>query len=603
MLRRLAFASTVASVLALTTALPAWAVPATDEGATRITDSLRRYLGALPGIIETVPEGDIYRLTVDLAPLAERAVDAYMTLMEEGDKDAASDAESAESDWTRPVGTQLRPALAISPAVFTLTDRGDGTWDVVQDDRFTVQATLGGITLFDRSSQLHFKGVFDTALGTFSQLETSETGIRQIENQYLSFGLERGDPVGPDGKPLPFSESVTTTADTRATGTAVANRDGGVDLRSTGSARTMLMQHNIYYSEPDENGRRDTFSIEASVGALTSEGELRGLRVKPMLDLLAWGVALPSLDELPARQDELKPLIRAALPLFNDMRVTVPIEDLRVDTAVLRGGFKRMDFAFDMTGLVRDGRVRLGLNLSGPDLPVMMLDPWMRPLVPDAAGIDVTMTGFDFETPTDMALTALDLSADDPLATLDADAAGRAVLRDGRIRFDIAPSLIQGKDYAIAFSGWAEGGPEDALPQGKLTIEATGLDAVERQIEAGFGRRAEQALEILREARAEATQQEGKDVWVLDFAELEDRFGIGAEDQVGMPDEQDAEAYGMDDATDGGASQDGPQPDPQDGATGSAEDSLADEAAPPSSLPSPPPPMPLPAPSPAPARP
>lgn len=585
MLRRLAFASTVTAALALTTALPAWAVPATDEGAAQITEALRRYLGPLPGVVETVPQGETYRLTLDAEPLVTRAVDVLVSAFAASDAD--DDSAPDLTDWTG-ISKGLRPVVAISPVVLTLTDRGDGRWDVAQDDHMTIRVSVGGLTLYDRSSQIRSQGVFDPELGTFSQFESAETGIRQIENQYLDFHEDARDS---DGKPLPFTEAVTTTAESTSSGTAAANPEGGVDLRTNGALRTMLMQHKIYYSAPDENGRRDTFSIDASVSALTTEAEARGVRLRPMLDLLAWAVALPSLGDVPARQDELKPLIRAALPLFHEMRVTMPIDNLRVDTALLRGGFKRIDFAFDTTGLVRDGRVRFGLNLAGPDLPVMMLDPWMRPLVPDEAGIDVTMTGFDFATPIDMVLEALDLTAADPLATLDPDAAAAAVLRDGRIRFDIAPSLIQGKDYAIAFSGWAEGGPDDDVPQGKLTIEATGLDAVERQIEAGFGRRAEETLEILRAARSEAVRQDGKDVWVLDFAELEERYGSGA-------------GAGDDSMTGDGMTEDGAwQTDPREGLQTDPQPDADDTDDAGSLMPSPPPPMPLPAPSPAPVRP
>ena len=505
---------------ALAAAIPAHAVPATDAGASRITEALRRYVGPVPGVVETVAEGETYRLTLDATPLLDHFLPLLSEMIAAGDPpgDPSDDAPDATPDAMSGV------VFSVPPVTFTLTDRGDGTWGVRQDQQLRVRASLPGLLSFERAGDLRMEGIFDPRLGSFTQLDQTETNITSTETQFA------------DGQP--FSEAETTVAETAIKATGAANPAGGVDMQTTLTSGPLVVRQKIFYSLPDpETGRRDTFGLEASMGRYSGISEARGVRATEMLDLLAWAVALPSLDEIPARQDELKRLLRAALPLFQDLRLSMPIEDLRVATAIARGGFKRIDTAIDTTGLVSDGRMRLAMAMEGPDLPVMMLDPWMRPLVPQAAGFDVTMTGFDAKAAGDMMLAALDLTAEEPFATLDSEALGRAILPSGRLRFDLAPSLIEAPDYTVAYGGWLETGPAvgsavgpAASPDapaatgvvGELRIEAAGLDGVERQIEAGFGNRAVQTLGALRHLRTLAEKKDGRDLWVIDLANLSD---------------------------------------------------------------------------------
>lgn len=483
---RRATAAALAALVAL--AHPALAgEPATDDGAAGIVAAIEPYVGRVPGVVSAVAQGETYRLTLDAGPLAERLA-AFLR--------AAGDS---------PVSGV--PVIAVSPIVLTLTDNGDGTWGVRQDDRFTLRASVPGLLETETASHLRLDGVFDPRLMAFARSETTETGRRTRETQF-----------GPDGTAL--GEGETTTASMRATTTAAANPAGGVDSTMQGEGRTVLTRQKIFYSPPDDTGRRDTFGIEASVGSYAIDAMGEGMRLVELAALWAWlADQSGATGEIPARQDELKSRLRAALPLFDDLRMTSTAEELRVVTAVLRGGFQRVESALDLTGALREGRVRMALDLSGPDLPVMMLDPWMRPLVPQSAAVDVTLRGFDLAAAAEMTLSALDLTADAPLGTLDGAALQRAVLPGGTLRVDLAPGLVQGADYALAYSGWIEAGP-DAPPKGLLRVEAVGLDAVERQIGAGFGQRAEDALAWLRTLRASADRQEGRDIWNLDVAEL-----------------------------------------------------------------------------------
>lgn len=509
------FAAPLTLAVALLTAAPAMAVPATEAGADRISQALARYVGSVPGVVETVPDGETYRLTLDAAPLLDRLGNLITAATSPTDLDTpdpdAPDSGLPPTD-TPADPTPLLPEFSISPLTFTLTDLGDGTWGVQQADRLTFQMTLPGIKMTQRVSDMRFDGIFDPRLGTFSSFEMSETDLRTVDRDYA-------------GDDLPVREAETTLAHSSSSGRTVANPGGGIDTQAALEEGPWITRQKIFYSLPDpQTGRRDTFSMQGEAARVSGQVATTGLRMTELLDLWAWAVAQPSVAQAVARQDELKALLRAALPVFQDTRLSVPVEDLRVITPIARGGFKRIDTSFDMTGLVRDGRMRLALGLSGPDLPVMILDPWMRPLVPHSAGIDVTMTGFDMAAVADMTLTALDLTSDDPLATVDVDALARAVLPTGRLRFDLAPALIEAADYSVAYGGWLETGPAvggDAPVAGQLRIEASGLDQVEAQIAAGFGRNAARSLAALRHLRTLAEKADGRDLWVIDLARLD----------------------------------------------------------------------------------
>lgn len=511
---------------ALLGAVPAMAVPATEAGADRISQALARYVGSVPGVVQTVPDGETYRLTLDAAPLLDRLGSLVAAFDSPPDPDAP-DPDMSDPDMSDPDLppsdtpfdlTPFLPEFSVAPVTFTLTDRGDGTWGVQQAEGLEFRMTLPGLISTERVSDMRLDGIFDPRLGTFSTMEMVETDLRTVDRRYA-------------GDDLPVSETETTLARSATRGSAVANPRGGIDMQSTQEVGPWRTRQKIFYSDPDpQTGLRNTFSVEADVARMSGQFATTGLRMTELLHLWAWAVAQPSVKEAVARQDELKALLRAALPLFQDTRLSAPIEDLRVTTAIARGGFKRIDTAFDMTGLVPEGRVRLALGLSGPDLPVMMLDPWMRPLVPQSAGIDVTMTGFDMAAAADMTLTALDLTLDDPLAALDVDALARAVLPTGRLRVDLAPSLIEAADYSVAYGGWLETGPAVGGPAvsgdppvaGQLRIEASGLDQVEAQIAAGFGRNAARTLATLRHLRTLSEKADGRDLWVIDLAKLDE---------------------------------------------------------------------------------
>ncbi|MDQ7775805.1 MAG: hypothetical protein Q4615_07815 [Paracoccus aminovorans] len=89
------FRQGLVALLALGPVSAAWAVPATDEGAARLTGVLQTYLGATEGVVSVTPQGDSYQLKIDPAPLLAQVPDA-------------------------------QAQITVSPLTYALTDNGDG---------------------------------------------------------------------------------------------------------------------------------------------------------------------------------------------------------------------------------------------------------------------------------------------------------------------------------------------------------------------------------------------------------------------------------------------------------------------------------------------
>ena len=91
------------ALLALGPVSAAWAVPATEEGATRLKGVFQAYLGGDEGVVTVTPMGETYDLVIDPAPLLAQI----------------------------PSESELK--IEIGSLTYHLTDNGDGSWGVTEN--------------------------------------------------------------------------------------------------------------------------------------------------------------------------------------------------------------------------------------------------------------------------------------------------------------------------------------------------------------------------------------------------------------------------------------------------------------------------------------
>ena len=117
------------------------------EGAAELTTLFQTYLGATPGVVTVAPEGEVYGVKLDFAPLLAKLPDT-----------------GAEA--------------SITPIEFTLTDNGDDSWDMEQDQAFDLQVKVPGqLDLSVHVANLSGEGTFDEAIGDFTTSSTSFTDL------------------------------------------------------------------------------------------------------------------------------------------------------------------------------------------------------------------------------------------------------------------------------------------------------------------------------------------------------------------------------------------------------------------------------------------
>ena len=73
-----------------------------------------------------------------------------------------------------------------------------------------------------------------------------------------------------------------------------------------------------------------TFSAEAIGGKFN----VKGLRTAPLLQIAAWLVAHPSEIEIVANQEEVRPIVRAALPVFDSIDVNATYQGNSIDAPI-----------------------------------------------------------------------------------------------------------------------------------------------------------------------------------------------------------------------------------------------------------------------------
>ncbi len=405
---------------------PAFAAPATQEGADRLTRLFGNYLGTVAGVVDVVPEGESYSLTLDFNPLME-------------------------------LGRESGLSGAISPLHLTLTDQDGGKWGVEQDEPFALTVEVPGTMLFDmRMANIRMNGIYDEALKAFERSDSLVEGmsVSQVVSE------------------APGRESRTSYVidSTTARSTAVASLSGGVDVSTTSLASGI--RETIVAPAP---GGMPPFEAEVTIGTYNVSTEGRGVRTDSILALLAWFVQHPSEAAIKSDADGMKQAIGAAIPLWNDVSAIGEMHEIEVTTPFGAGGADRAELAVDLTGIVAEGRFREKISVSGLRLPEDQMPAWVPALLPNDVTLDVAVEGFDLAAPG--AILLAEIAPDRAPGPDFEDRLLAALLPDGKVTITFAPGGVEAAEYSVDAEGVLDAGP-GRMPEGSATIGVTGIEAV-----------------------------------------------------------------------------------------------------------------------------
>lgn len=420
--------------LLVLSATPAFAQTVDVSGAEALTGGLKRYIGTTvfdQGVVKISVQSDAYRVDVDFNKL--------LTLFP----------------------TEGAVKLDVAPYSFSLKPRADGAWDMSGD-----MAPDGKIE-FSVENQTQktewkladdtFSGVYDPALAGFSTATGKNGAISMTSTD-------------------PTSSSEFTAASGSFQIQSTRNPTRGVDFTALQTIGTMVQTMRI---NSPEIGMEIPVVLRSP--ELSYNSAATGFQAQPLLDLLAFAVANADEAKIKAAQSELKTLLRAALPLWENLTGAYGWRELSVGTPVGIFSTSNATIKVAMDGVQKDGTINYGIKLDDLVVPDGVLPKWSVPLLPEDIDLNFGGTGIDLEGPATLAIDALDLNRDPPIPE-EVGAAITAQFMAEPPKFVIGRSTISNKDTEISAEG--EMTFAGGKPAATATLEATGFDKAMEAIQA-----------------------------------------------------------------------------------------------------------------------
>jgi len=416
-------------VFAVAFSAPAFAQTVDSQGAKQLSDNLAHYFGKQVfdiGFLKISVDGDAYKLAFDF-----KSVAALLA------KD-----QSAKID--------------ITPYSLLTKPRKDGQWDVSTNSpltgSFDFTGPQGPQHIDFSVSNNKFTGIYDPGLAAF----VSGTGSMDGMTMKTREAKQEAD--------------VSAGAGT-ATIMATKAANGGVDF--TAAQKVLNFAETIKVNDP-ENG----LSFPASVTSpeLSVDATGKGIKTKPLLDLLAFAVANESDEKVKANQAEFKSLLLAALPVWDRIDGTYRFKDFAVESPVGKFGATLLSTAFGMDGVSQNGKVNYAIKASGLTVPHQMLPAWTVPLLPTDVDLNFGGANIDLDTMAKKAIDAFDLNKNPPLT----DEFGNGLVAEflaKKPKVVLGHSTVKNGDIEVAMEGEMTF-PGGEKPDATVTVDVAGYDKI-----------------------------------------------------------------------------------------------------------------------------
>ncbi|RWI91032.1 hypothetical protein [Mesorhizobium sp.] len=400
-----------------------------SQGAKQLSDNLARYFGKQAfekGVLKVSVEGDAYKIAVDVKALVS-------ALPEQ-----------------KPFKIDLAPyALMVKP-------RSDGFWDVTSDFSHTMSFEFNGPE-GPQSMQVSVKdgkgsAVYDPNLAAFTSGASSMAGMTMTSRE----AKQQAD--------------VTAGAGT-ATIAATKSANGGVDFKATQKVSSFV--ETIKMDDPNSGMN---FPVTLKTPELSVDANGKGVRTKPLLDLLAFAVANEDEAKLKANQAELKSLLLAALPVWERIDGNYSFKDFEVESPVGKFAAKQFSTAFAMDGISPNGRVDYSIKASGLTIPQQALPAWSVALLPTDIDLNFGGANIDLDTMARKTIEAFDLNKNPSLP----DAFGKALVEDFKAKkpkIVFGHSTVKNGGIEVAMEGEVYF-PDSKKADGSVTIDVAGYDRI-----------------------------------------------------------------------------------------------------------------------------
>ncbi|MDX8506741.1 DUF2125 domain-containing protein [Mesorhizobium captivum] len=416
-------------VAALAFTAPAVAQAVDSQGAKQLSDSLARYFGKQAfdkGVLKVSVEGDAYKIALDIKALV----------------DALPDQKPLKFD--------------LAPYALMVTPRSDGSWDVASDFSQSMSFEFNGPE-GPQSMELSIKGgkgtaVYDPNLAAFTSGTSSMAGMTMTSREAKQ------------------QVDVTAGAGT-ATVAATKSANGGVDFTATQKVSSFV--ETIKIDDPDSG---TNFPITLRTPELSVDANGKGVRIKPLLDLLAFAVANEDEAKLKANQAELKALLEAALPVWERIDGNYGFKNFEAESPVGKFGATQLNVTGGMDGISQNGKIDYAIKASGLTIPQQMLPAWAVALLPTDIDLHFGGANIDLDTMARKTIEAFDLNKNPPLP----DEFGKALVDDFKAKKPkvvFGHSTVKNGDIEVAMEGEVFF-PDSKKPDGSVTVDVAGYDKI-----------------------------------------------------------------------------------------------------------------------------
>jgi hypothetical protein len=442
---------------------------ADEVEATRLEKLFQSFLSETKGVVAVKTDGDGYAVKFDMAPLME----------------------------------QSGAVVKVTPMEFKLTSQGDGKWQVIEDQPIALSIDLKEQGMVEEKiASLKLTGIFNEKLNYFSTLSGEATDVTVSE--------KISDPANGVGD---ISATIKTM---KIDQTGAAGANGGIDVVAKYTVEGLTENINIA-GKPESGMPPMKLVVSAANGSYDMNG--KGLKAKPLFDLISFAVAHQTKELVSKDQGKLKTVLKDGIPLFENVLVNGKFNNFTVASQFGQFDMESVELAVDMNGITKDGKLREKIAFNGLTLPPALVPAWATKLVPKNFTFDFTVSGFDLASPAQMILDQLDLSKEPPLPDGFEQVLMPIFMPKGVVDITLNPSSIDNETYGVKLEASLAAGPA-ALPTGKAKISAKGIDELMKIIqeappEAGIAQGA--AIVVVAKGMAKA-EPDGSLTWNIESA-------------------------------------------------------------------------------------
>ncbi|HXZ17666.1 MAG TPA: hypothetical protein VEH77_17200, partial [Roseiarcus sp.] len=415
--------------LLVATAPAAFAAPATSEGARAIEQAYAAFFGRAvvdQRVVSVAPDGEDYVVVWDL----QKALD---------------------------LAGSPKGALRMERFSYRLTPRGEGAWTVAAD-RFPVIAFDVPTDKGEMTGALDLAGFrlatdYDAAQTNFLR---SLVGADSLAGKFHVVEPDRGA----DFDFVESGVSVETRAKTSDSGAGV---DVDVAQSVGGLSETIFA--------PPPSGQGAPIKITYGVGAIAGGAAVSALRAREIGDW--WKYVVAHVDDADLSQQS-KSRLRAALPLWNDLKTNGEVHDLTLQTPMADATVKTIGETIALSGFTADGAAEIAVKIDELRFNSPLLPPWAGRLSPASFSFDLSLAAKGLDRVAALALDDPGFDGAGELSPQTQDEIG-GVLLAGRPKLTLAPGRFKTPTLDLTFEG--EALLESGGPSGHFTFTADGLDS------------------------------------------------------------------------------------------------------------------------------